>query len=75
MYKTVGMFGEDGVESLHPQDTAKRQLTRAMRNPEARLRAHMRHMQALQHIKRSSSKKGTRRYFGHKPPAGAASVV
>ena len=74
MYKTVGLFGEDGVESLHPQDTAKRQLTRAMRNPEARLRAHMRHMLALQHIKQNGPKKGTRRYFGQKAPADVASV-
>ena len=41
-YRTIGWFGEDGLEALHPYDTRKRQLVAAVRNPEARHRAHER---------------------------------
>ena len=41
-YRTLGWFGEDGIEALHPYDARKRQLVQAIRNPEARHRAHPR---------------------------------
>ena len=41
-YRTLGWFGEDGIEALHPYDARKRQLVQAIRNPEARHRAHSR---------------------------------
>jgi hypothetical protein len=44
---SVGRFGEDGVESLHPIDNRARALVAAMQNPEARHRAMELHL-ALQ---------------------------
>jgi len=44
-YGACGVFGEDGLEALHPQDTMVRRLVRQMRNPEARHRAHTLHLQ------------------------------
>ena len=44
---SVGRFGEDGVESLHPIDNRARALVTAMQNPEARHRAMELHL-ALQ---------------------------
>ena len=41
-YSTIGWFGEDGIEALHPHDSRKRQLVQAIRNLEARHRAHSR---------------------------------
>jgi hypothetical protein len=38
-FGTCGAMGEDGLESLHPLDTAARVLTRSMRNSTARIRA------------------------------------
>ena len=35
-YGTLGIFGEDGIEALHPLDSRARILTRSMRNPKAR---------------------------------------
>ena len=32
-FGTVGIFGEDGMEALHPMDTRARMLVRSMRNP------------------------------------------
>jgi hypothetical protein len=40
-YGTLGVFGEDGLEALHPSDTRSRVVVRAMRNSEARHRALM----------------------------------
>ena len=66
-YKTLGIFGEDGLEALHPKDTRKRHLTRCMRNPEARVKAHMNHMNAMMRVKKTKRTKGKRRYFGARP--------
>ena len=44
---TCGIFGEDGVEGLHPKDTLVRRLVRTMRNPVARHTAHTLHLRAL----------------------------
>ena len=63
-YGTIGWFGEDGIEALHPYDTRKRQLVQAIRNPEARHRAHSRLLTAARYtdklvreIKRRPGKK------------------
>ena len=45
-YGTCGIQGEDGVEGLHPQDSKVRRIVRCMRNPEARHKAHTRHLRA-----------------------------
>jgi hypothetical protein len=47
LYGTCGVQGEDGVEGLHPQDSLVRRIVRSMRNPEARHKAHTRHLQAM----------------------------
>ena len=47
-YSTLGIFGEDGLEGVHPKDTKMRELTRGMREPLARLEAHMLHLEAAQ---------------------------
>ena len=47
LFGTCGILGEDGVEGLHPQDTLVRRIVRSVRNPEARHKAHTRHLQAL----------------------------
>ena len=47
-YHTIGWFGEDGMEALHPADSAVRILTRAMRNPKARHQASSNHLTARQ---------------------------
>ena len=47
-YGTIGFFGEDGIEALHPKDTKCRQLTRCIRNPEARGLATTRHLTRIQ---------------------------
>ena len=47
-YGTLGMFGEDGIESLHPWDNRCRVLTRSMRNPVQRAKARTLHLQAKQ---------------------------
>lgn len=39
-FGTCGVFGEDGLEALHPHGTLVRLLVRQMRNPEARHAAH-----------------------------------
>jgi uncharacterized membrane protein YgcG len=43
-----GCTGEDGLEALHPWDTRCRLITRAMRDPVARLKATQKHLQAQQ---------------------------
>ena len=45
LFGTCGILGEDGVEGLHPQDTLVRRIVRCVRNPEARHRAHTRHLE------------------------------
>ena len=47
-FVTCGVFGEDGIESLHPLDTAARMITRSMRDPVARARATEIHRTLLQ---------------------------
>ena len=47
-FGTCGVFGEDGIESLHPLDTAARMITRSMRDPVARARATEIHRTLLQ---------------------------
>jgi len=47
LFGTCGILGEDGVEGLHPQDTLVRRIVRSVRNPEARHKAHTRHLQPL----------------------------
>ena len=47
LFGTCGILGEDGVEGLHPQDSLVRRIVRSMRNPEARHKAHTRHLQAM----------------------------
>ena len=47
-YGTIGFFGEDGIEALHPKDTKCRQLTRCIRNPESRGLATTRHLTRIQ---------------------------
>ena len=47
LFGTCGILGEDGVEGLHPQDTLVRRIVRCVRNPEARHRAHTRHLEAM----------------------------
>lgn len=42
-YRTLGMFGEDGLEALHPLDTRARMLVRSMRNALARHMALAKH--------------------------------
>ena len=44
-FGTCGVFGEDGLEALHPHDTLVRRLVRQMRNPEARHAAHTLHLE------------------------------
>ena len=43
----LGIFGEDGLEALHPKDSLCRRMVRQMRNPEARHKAHTRHLEAM----------------------------
>lgn len=65
-YKTLGIFGEDGLEALHPKDTAKRELTRAMRSPKARCKAHMDHMDTMMRVKAAPHTKRKRRFLGQR---------
>ena len=37
LYGVLGIFGEDGLEALHPLDSRCRLITRTMRNPKGRL--------------------------------------
>jgi hypothetical protein len=57
----LGLFGEDGLEALHPKDSLCRRLVRQMRNPEARHRAHTLHLAALQNTPGLNREKFTRR--------------
>ena len=43
----LGIFGEGGLEALHPKYSLCIQLVRQMRNPEARHKAHTRHLEAM----------------------------
>ena len=47
LFGTCGILGEDGVEGLHLQDTLFRRIVRCVCNPEARHRAHTRHLEAM----------------------------
>jgi hypothetical protein len=52
-----GCTGEDGLEALHPWDTRCRLITRAMRDPVARLQATHTHLHAQHFAVRTPSKK------------------
>jgi biotin synthase-like enzyme len=43
-FGTCGVFGEDGLESLHPMDTRARQIVRTMRNATKRHQAATKHL-------------------------------
>ncbi len=45
-YAICGVFGEDGAEAKHQQDSAVRLTVRSMQNPEAKLKAHTLHLTA-----------------------------
>jgi hypothetical protein len=57
----LGLFGEGGLEALHPKDSLCRRPVRQMRNPEARHRAHTLHLAALQNTPELNREKFTRR--------------
>ena len=71
---TLGMFGEEGGEAVHPAMTLAAQLCRAIKNPQARLLATKRHIEAKQraklipHVKKSRMSKKKRQSLA----AGAA---
>ena len=39
IWKSIGLFGEDGMEALHPKWRDAMLMVRSMRNPEAKLKA------------------------------------
>ena len=63
---TLGMFAEEGGEAVHSAMTRAAQLCRAMKNPQARLLATKRHLEAKQraklipHVKKSRVSKKQR---------------
>ena len=59
-YGILGIFGEDGLESLHPLDSRIRLITRTMRNPKRRSIATMRHMDMAKHGKGAEHEKRKR---------------
>jgi len=65
-----GCTGEDGPEALHPWDTRCRLITRAMRNPMARLMATQKHLHAQQFKTPSKKRKASA-----PPPRTAASAA
>ena len=68
-YGTLGMFGEDGIESLHPWDNRCRMLTRSIRNPIKRVMATNKHLAAKQLAKpkKQAKKKRTHEeYVAHR---------
>jgi len=71
----LGVFGEDGLEALHPKDSLCRRLVRQMRNPEARHRAHALHLSALQHTRELDRIKHTRRSTGGAAAGSARAAV
>ena len=61
MYGTLGIFGEDGLEALHPLDSRSRIITRTMRNPKARHQASVTHSILQTHSPDVPRKKKARR--------------
>ena len=51
-FGTIGAFGEDGLEALHPLDTAARLLTRSIRNHESRINSTANRLALVQGIRR-----------------------
>ena len=56
-YGTLGVFGEDGLESLHPLDARARVLVRTMPNPKNRHKAKTAHLTRMQLFSRIATKK------------------
>lgn len=61
MYGVLGIFGEDGLEALHPLDSRCRLITRTMRNPKGRLIATTKFMEMAKHGKGKDLPKRKRR--------------
>jgi len=47
-YGTLGIFGEDGLEALHPMHSRVRALVKSMRNPTQRAKAEQGHLLTTQ---------------------------
>ncbi len=60
-YGTLGIFGEDGLEALHPLDSRARAITRTMRNSTARHEATLTHCLLQTHVKPAERSKKRRR--------------
>jgi hypothetical protein len=59
-YGTIGVFGEDGMEALHPMDTRARVLVRSMRNPVGRHQAMAKYIQIEQQNRKPEQPKRKR---------------
>lgn len=51
-YGATGVFGEDGIEALHPLHSRVRALVKSMRNPTKRLQAEQGHLIISQQLKK-----------------------
>ena len=63
-FGTCGVFGEDGLEALHPHGKLVRRLVRQMQNPEARHAAHTLHLKGKRstpELDREKKEKGKER--------------
>ena len=56
-YGTLGVFGEDGMESLHPLDARARVLVRTMKKSTKRHKARTAHLTRMQLFSRIAKKK------------------
>jgi len=75
LYGTCGIHGEDGVEGLHPQDSLVRRIVRSMRNPEARHKAHTRHLRAMAQCTGLTNRDVKTRMSAKKRDAAAATAA
>ena len=78
-YGTLGVMGEDGIESLHQMDSSIRLLVRSVRNPSQRQAAHVSHMAIQQNFRKRSiipkRKRRNRAQIAADTAAAAAAVA
>jgi len=56
IWKSIGLFGEDGMEAFHPKWREAMLMVRSMRNPEAKMKAGLEKLAMKARVHRSSQR-------------------